>query len=183
MNKKSNINNANLVFEELEPRLLLSADGLGVLTESSVATLQTLVHSENENIMIVQHQTEQSFTVVHNKTQTDSGSELVIIDSRAPNFQQLHNDVIKAQQLGRDINVVILDAHRDGLEQISEALDKYHKLDAVHIVSHGKDAQLQLGATQLNNQNLKQRSDEIYKWNQVFSDGGELFLSECGSGL
>ncbi|MDX2505510.1 MAG: LEPR-XLL domain-containing protein, partial [Gammaproteobacteria bacterium] len=112
MNKKTNIDNAKLVFEELEPRLLLSADGLGVLTEASVATLQTLVHSENENIIIVQHQTEQLSTVVQNKTQTDSRSELVIIDSRAPNFQQLHNDVIKAQQQGRDINVVILDAHR-----------------------------------------------------------------------
>ena len=179
MNKKTNIDNAKLVFEELEPRLLLSADGLGVITEASVATLQTLVHSENENIMIVQHQTEQSSTVVHNKTQTDSRSELVIIDSRAPNFQQLHNDVIKAQQQGRDINVVILDAHRDGIEQISEALDKYHKLDAVHIVSHGKDAQLQLGATQLNNQNLNQRSDEINKWQQVFSDGGDLLIYGC----
>ena len=74
MNKKTKINNANLVFEELEPRLLLSADGLGVLTEASVATLQTLVHSENENIIIVQHQTEQSSTVVHNKTQADNRS-------------------------------------------------------------------------------------------------------------
>ena len=179
MNKKTNINNATLVFEELEPRLLLSADGLGVITESSVATLQTLVHSENENIIIVQHQTEQSSTVIQNKVQSDNRSELVIIDSRAPNFQQLHNDVIKAQQQGRDINVVILDAHRDGIEQISEALSKYNKLDAVHIISHGKDAQLQLGATQLNSQNLKQRSDEINKWQQVFTDGGDLLIYGC----
>ena len=179
MNKKTNINNANLVFEELEPRLLLSADGLGVLTESSVATLQTLVHSESENMMIVQHQTEQSSTVIHHNVQSDNRSELVIIDSRAPNFQQLHNDVIKAQQQGRDINVVILDAHRDGVEQISEALSKYHKLDAVHIVSHGKDGQLQLGATQLNNQNLKQRSDDINKWQQVFTEGGDLLIYGC----
>ncbi|RKZ58972.1 MAG: hypothetical protein DRQ44_14180, partial [Gammaproteobacteria bacterium] len=179
LKNKTNINKANLVFEELEPRLLLSADGLGVLTESSVATLQTLVHGENENIIIVQHQTEQSSTVIHNKVQTDSRSELVIIDSRAPNFQQLHNDVIKAQQQGRDINVVILDVHRDGIEQISEALSKYHKLDAVHIVSHGKEGQLQLGTTQLNNQNLKQHNEEINKWKQVFTDGGDLLIYGC----
>ena len=179
MNKKANFSSAKLVFEELEPRLLLSADGLGVITEASVATLQTLVHSENENIIIVQHQTEQSSTVIHNKVQNDSRSELVIIDSRAPNFQQLHNDVIKAQQQGRDINVVILDAHRDGIEQISDALSKYNKLDAVHIVSHGKDGQLQLGATQLNNQNLKQNNEEINKWKQVFTEGGDLLIYGC----
>ena len=129
--------------------------------------------------MIVQHQTEQSSTVIHNKVQSDSRSELVIIDSRAPNFQQLHNDVIKAQQQGRDINVVILDAHRDGIEQISDALSKYNKLDAVHIVSHGKDGQLQLGATQLNNQNLKQNNEEINKWKQVFTEGGDLLIYGC----
>ena len=179
MNKKTNFTKANFVFEELEPRLLLSADGLGVITDSSVATVQALVHGENENIIIVQNQTEQSSTVIHNKVQTDSRSELVIIDSRAPNFQQLHNDIIKAQQQGRDINVVLLDAHRDGIEQISEALSKYNKLDAVHIVSHGKDAQLQLGATQLNNQNLKQYNQEIEKWKQVFTDGGDMLIYGC----
>ena len=98
MNKKTNFTKANFVFEELEPRLLLSADGIGAITESSVATALALVHGENENIIIVQQQTEQPSTVIQNKVQTDSRSELVIIDSRAPNFQQLHNDVIKAQQ-------------------------------------------------------------------------------------
>ena len=179
LNKKANFTKANFVFEELEPRLLLSADGLGVITESSVATVQALVHGENENIIIIQQQTEQPSTVIQNKVHTDSRSELVIIDSRAPNFQQLHNDVIKAQQQGRDINVVILDAHRDGIEQISEALSKYNKLDAVHIVSHGKDAQLQLGATQLDNKNLKKYSDEINKWMQVFTEGGDLLIYGC----
>ena len=140
--------------------MLLSADGIGVIAESSVATFQTLMQLEHEKVIIVQNNFEQSNTAVQNKVKTDSRSELVIIDSRAPNFQQLHNDIINAQQQGRDINVVILDAHRDGVEQISEALSKYNKLDAVHIVSHGKDGQLQLGATQLNNQNLKQHNEK-----------------------
>ena len=147
MKKKAKLSNAKLVSEELEPRLLLSADGLAVVTESSVATVHELVLGENEaDKFIVQNHTEQSSVVVQAK---HHGSELVIIDSRAPNFQQLHNDIIHAQQQGRNIQVIILDVQRDGIEQISEALTKYNDLDAVHIVSHGESGKLQLGATQL----------------------------------
>ncbi|MCK5396218.1 MAG: DUF4347 domain-containing protein, partial [Gammaproteobacteria bacterium] len=179
MGKKTSVSNTRLVFEEIEPRLLLSADGLAVITESSVATFQNIVHSDNEHTIIVRQHDEQVSTAVLNKAHHDQRTELVILDSRAPNYQQLHNDVIKAQQSGRDINVVILDAHRDGIEQISEALSKYNKLDAVHIVSHGSDSQLQLGATQLDKQNIQQRSKEIETWKHVFTDGGDLLIYGC----
>ena len=91
----------------------------------------------------------------------------------------MHNDVIKAQQQGRDIHVVILDAHRDGIEQINEALASFNKLDAVHIVSHGDDGQLQLGATQLNQTTLRDRTSEISSWKQAFSDDGDLLIYGC----
>ena len=191
MNKKVNFNDANLsskkfICEELEPRLLLSADGLGVITASSVDTLHNLVHENNEHTFIVQEYSEGSTVSgdVHkiagnNNKIVTTRIELVIIDSRAPNFQQLHNDVIQAQQQGRDINVVILDAHRDGIQQISDAISKYNKLDAVHIVSHGKDAQLELGATQLNKQTLKQRSEEISQWKDVLTERGDVLIYGC----
>jgi len=154
LKKKSLYSSAGIVFEELEPRLLLSADPLAVATESSIATVQELVLGDNEDhTTIVQSEIEQALSSVRN--------ELVIIDSRAPNYQQLHNDLIKQQQEGRNIHVVVLDAHRDGIEQINEALALHSNLDAVHIVSHGSDGQLQLGATQLNNNTLKERKQDL----------------------
>ena len=179
MGKRPNVKNTGLVFEELEPRLLLSADALAVITESSVATLQNIVHSDNEHTILVQQHEEQVSTAVLNKSQHEQRTELVILDSRTPNFQQLHNDVIKAQQQGRDINVVILDAHRDGIDQISEALSKYNKLDAVHIVSHGSDGQLQLGSTQLNKTTLQERRSDLGNWKDTFTDDGDLLIYGC----
>ena len=169
----------NLVFEELEARLLLSADPIAVLAESSLDSMENIIQVDSEYPIIVQSQVEQSPAVVINSPQTSHRAELVIIDSRAPNFQQLHNDIIMSQLQGRDINVIVLDAHRDGIQQISEALSKYEKLDALHIVSHGNDAQLQLGAVQLNQQNLQQRSAEISKWREVFAEGGDLLIYGC----
>lgn len=177
MNKKSKPSNANLLFEELEPRILLSADGLAVITESSVATTQELALGNDElNTLIVQNHAEQTSVVVQAKHHS---SELVIIDSRAPNFQQLHNDIIHAQQQGRNIQVVVLDIHRDGIEQISEALTTYNNLDAIHIVSHGESGKLQLGATSLDKQTLKLRSEDIKQWQAAFVDAGDLLLYGC----
>jgi len=123
MSDKKKVRRTRLVFEELEPRLLLSADGIAAITETSIETIQKFVLSDNEHTMVVQQHAELSSTPAHENIQ-NKRTELVIIDSRAPNFQQLHHDIIKAQQQGRDINVVILDAHRDGVEQISEALKR-----------------------------------------------------------
>ncbi|MES0326966.1 MAG: DUF4347 domain-containing protein, partial [Gammaproteobacteria bacterium] len=177
LKKKNSSDKANLIFEELEQRLLLSADGLAVIAESSIATTQELAPGDNDtNTLIVQNYAEQSSVVIQAK---HHGSELVIIDSRAPNFQQLHNDIITAQQQGRDIQVVVLDAHRDGIEQISEALTRYNNLDAVHIVSHGNTGKLELGETQLDKQSLKQRTEEIKQWSGSFTQGGDLLLYGC----
>ena len=170
--KKSHSGKTGLVFEELEPRLLLSADPLAVATDASVAVVQEHVMGNNEDTAaMVQASVEQSDGTVRN--------ELVIIDSRAPNFQQLHNDLINSQQQGRNVHVVILDAHRDGIEQINEALSSHNSLDAVHIVSHGDDGQLQLGATQLNKATLRERSSDIAEWRQGFGENGDLLIYGC----
>ncbi|MFW2373351.1 MAG: LEPR-XLL domain-containing protein, partial [Gammaproteobacteria bacterium] len=83
MNKKAKNNHTNPVFEELEARLLLSADPLGVIAEPSLAALQNTVHVASEYTMMVQNHAEQSPAVVLNNSQSSNRAELVIIDSRA----------------------------------------------------------------------------------------------------
>ena len=173
MKRKLTNTGSEIVFEELEPRLLLSADPLAVLAESSAVTLHELVVPDASATQASTQAGERAVAQQHNTT------ELVIIDSRAPNFLQLYNDALKAQQQGRDINVVVLSSHRDGIEQISEALSRFNKLDAVHIVSHGDDGQLQLGATLLTEQSLKQRSSEVAQWKQAFKQNGDILIYGC----
>ena len=50
MNKKSKPSNANLLFEELEPRILLSADGLAVITESALQLHKNLLWEMTRSI-------------------------------------------------------------------------------------------------------------------------------------
>ena len=175
MKRKSRPDKSTIVFEELEPRLLLSADPLAVATDAGADSVHEHVLSDNEHEQLLQRNADP----VSEQQDKRDRSELVIIDARAPNFQQLHNDVIKAQQQGRSVHVVILDATRDGIEQINEALASHNKLDAVHIVSHGDDAQFQLGATWVDTNTLRERAADISAWKDAFGEQGDLLIYGC----
>ena len=62
---------------------------------------------------------------------------MVIVDTSVENYQQLVDDLLNNNQENREIEVVLLDADSDGVEQVSQILAKYNELDAVHLVSHG----------------------------------------------
>ncbi|NNJ97675.1 MAG: DUF4347 domain-containing protein [Gammaproteobacteria bacterium] len=170
--KKSHYGKAGLVFEELEPRLLLSADPLAVAMDAGAAIVQEhQPETAEDHTPMIRTGIDQPLSAVRH--------ELVIIDSRAPNFQQLHNDLIQAQQQGRQIHVVVLDAHRDGIEQINTALESFNQLDAVHIVSHGDNGRLLLGSTQFDSTTLREHAQTINQWTNRFSDNGDLLIYGC----
>ncbi len=50
--------------------------------------------------------------------------------------------------------VYMVDSSRDGIEQISDVLSGGDSLDEVHIISHGTDGYIDIGATRLDVQML-----------------------------
>ena len=71
--------------------------------------------------------------------------EIVFVDTSVENYQTLINGINNP-----DARVVLLDASRDGMEQIVAALGQMGRVDAIHLISHGSEGQLDLGATTLN---------------------------------
>jgi hypothetical protein len=63
-----------------------------------------------------------------------------------------------------DTEIVILQADRDGIEQIAETLKQRKNIAAVHILSHGAAASLQLGGTELNLCNIETYRNYLEKW-------------------
>ena len=86
---------------------------------------------------------------------------------------------MKAQAEGRRIEVVVLETGRDGIEQISEAMAERRDVDAVHIVSHGSDGNLQLGNAKLNAYNLESYRDAIKSWQVAMTEGADLLIYGC----
>ncbi|NND96300.1 MAG: DUF4347 domain-containing protein, partial [Pirellulaceae bacterium] len=103
-------------------------------------------------------------------------SEIVIIDSAVSDVQQLLDDLAVS---GRQADVFVLDADRDGIDQISEILDARTGVDSVHIVSHAEDGAVKLGNTWLGESNLAGYSGQIASWQTALTTDADILLYGC----
>jgi hypothetical protein len=110
---------------------------------------------------------------------TVSRHELVIIDAAVGDYQQFIDDLLAGETAGRDIEFVVLDENRDGVDQISEVLAQYDDLDALHIVSHGTDGQVKLGSEWLDNDNVNTYAGQISQWADAMTSDADLLIYGC----
>ena len=106
--------------------------------------------------------------------------ELVFIDANVENWQALLDDI--SSTTNENVSVVLLDADRDGVQQISESLADYDDLSAIHLISHGNQDQLNLGSTTLSNQNLAAYAGEIASWQGSLAENADLLIYGCDLG-
>ncbi|MDO3651448.1 DUF4347 domain-containing protein, partial [Nocardia mangyaensis] len=79
--------------------------------------------------------------------------------------------------------VVLLDPTRDGVEQIAEVLAGRSGIDAIHIVSHGSQAELQLGTARLTLDSMTGRyADKLATIGQALTDEGDILVYGCNFG-
>jgi hypothetical protein len=102
-----------------------------------------------------------------------SGNTLVFIDASVPD-----QDVL-VEGLAEDTEVIVLEAGRDGVEQISEALDGREGLTSIHIVSHGDDGVLRLGNSLLSSENLDQYTTQLSAWGDALTEQADILLYGC----
>jgi hypothetical protein len=178
-------------MEELEPRLLFSADLPGVLAQSGLLggeadstppAIVALMDAPAVGATIgnqEQKPAEDGFVLNQPRNGASAEKELVFVDAGAPNYQQLINDLLKAQAEGRPIEVVVLESGRDGVEQITEAIEERRDVGAVHILSHGSDGSLTLGNSKLDAYNVERYRDAIKSWQASLSEGADLLIYGC----
>ena len=104
---------------------------------------------------------------------TAQTNAIVFIDSTVENYQTLAANVEPGTE------VIILDAARDGVAQITEILRERTAIDSIQIVSHGSDGLLQLGTTELSNQNLAVYQKQLQQWGEALSADGHILLYGC----
>jgi len=103
----------------------------------------------------------------------DQRQEIVFIDSSVENYQQL------AGNIGVSAEVVVLDSSQDGLQQIASYLQGRESIDAIHVISHGSEALLQLGTTTLSQSNLAAHAGELAAIGASLTDDGDILLYGC----
>ncbi|NER27984.1 MAG: DUF4347 domain-containing protein [Symploca sp. SIO1C4] len=121
--------------------------------ETIMKTIEDYHFNKNiilKKLLIQNNQSQQQQQVISNM--------LVVIDQKVEDYKVLAAGVKSGAQ------VLILDSHRDGVEQITAALQGYTEISSIHIVSHGSPGCLDLGNTQLSLCTLNQYASQLRSW-------------------
>ena len=139
-------------FESLEERVLLSASPI-----------------DSQDIAISAPANQ-----VENTQPTIQITEVLIIDSSIQNYSQLIQDLDKPS-----LEIHFIDSKSDGVLQVSNILSSYKNLDALHIVSHGSEGNINLGNSSLNADNLDSYQSLIQNWSKSFTDSADILIYGC----
>lgn len=106
---------------------------------------------------------------------TAAPREVVFIDPQSADLMNLYGGV-------KDSDLVfVLDPSRDGVQQIVDILaaQNLHDLDAIHIVSHGLEAQVRLGTTVLSENNVDDHAAALAAIGAALNADGDILLYGC----
>ena len=99
-------------------------------------------------------------------------SEILVIDSRVPDYQAL------AEGAAPGIEVIVIDGG-NGLQKIADALDGRSGIQGIHIISHGSEGTVYLGDAVLSSGSLDRYADELGLIGNALSENGDLLFYGC----
>lgn len=187
-----------LAIEAIEPRVLLSADALGIDTglgdrsDDPVSTwdvdraadwlgradLRPVDDTADVAIDPLPAACDCPAPVDGPPADAAPVREIIIIDSAVEDSEKLLSDLLD----GRDragMQLYLLDAGRDGVEQIAGILASHNDIDAVHILSHGRPGEVQLGSTTLSGASLAGYAAQLNDWGSALTDHGDILIYGC----
>ena len=161
------------VFEQMEPRLLFSAGAEAVFVADAMPASAVLDTAQVQQLVAA--------TTPAGEEQALSGvrQELVFVDTSAPDYQQLADDLMAQNDGNRQIKIFYLDGNQDGIEQITAVLEQQQGIDAIHVISHGNKEGLQLGNSWLTNASMKDYRQSIQNWRSALNADADLMLYGC----
>lgn len=83
--------------------------------------------------------------------------EIVFVSSSVLEYQQLLDGI------SPNVEVIILDPARDGIEQMAEALAGRTGIDAIHLIGHGTEAEMELGSSVLTQESISSQYAEQFQ--------------------
>ena len=160
------------LIEELEPRVLLSADAAGIFAPDSgdlqQAPTELLLDDNLEPAPARDLAQEESRRL-----------ELVFIDSNTPDYQAIVESLAAQADETRQFEVILLDSNRDGVWQITQALQGYSDVDAIHLVSHGDSTGIDLGNARLDAGSLQVQQDQFLAWSGHLAADADILIYGC----
>ncbi|WP_157959132.1 cadherin domain-containing protein, partial [Marinomonas shanghaiensis] len=163
------------LISALEPRLLLDgaavATAVDVLTDSQLHDAsQTDASQQDSDTSVVIAPTE---VRAADPSLNNGKKEVVFIEDNVADYQTL----IDGMNAG--VEVVLLDSTQDGLAQMALWAESNSDYDAIHIISHGAEGQVNLGGFSLDNITVNTRSADLAQLGAALNEDGDLLLYGC----
>ncbi len=172
----------------LEPRIMF--DGAAAITVDSVASAQPTEHppddaSTSETGPIPAPTGEPQFSADDHALfdalaaldASTARQEIVFVSPSVRDYQHLLDGI------STNVEVFVLDPARDGVEQMAEVLADRRGVDAVHIISHGAQAEVMLGSARLTLASMNSvYADQLTAIGHALSDHADLLIYGCNFG-
>ena len=91
----------------------------------------------------------------------------------------LIQDLLANQSADRTFEIIRIDSDDNGLQIISDTLATQSNVDAVHLISHGSDGNVNLGNVALSHNTLPDFEAAITQWGNAFTTDGDLLIYGC----
>jgi hypothetical protein len=112
----------------------------------------------------------------HAVPQNPNATEILIVDPRVANWQTL------AASVGSNVQVIVIDPNRDGLAQVTRALEGRTGITALEFLTYGSSGQIELGRTNVTADSLAAHADEIASWRNSLADHANILFWGCDVG-
>ena len=147
----------NWRLAKLEDRLMLAGD-VGVAVQAQVGDAQP-----------------QSQLGVADTTQTAIAARtIVVLDYRVDDIESLTGGVDDHAEL------IIVGQNQDAVEVIGQLIKSSRgKVDALHVVCHGRDGALEIGNSTLDSQALSSQADQLQQWRSQLTSDADILLYGC----
>ena len=172
----------------LEPRILLDAAAV----ETAVDAAQHAIHADFADTYVENNfphgieaprstpstqngdVNEELVVDAENDGNDTQRTEIAFIDAGVPDIDIL----IAALPSGTEI--VLLDASRDGVEQISQTLAARTQINAIHLISHGDQGELNLGTAVLDAASMNNNHRELLvEIGRALTDEADILIYGC----
>jgi len=106
-------------------------------------------------------------------------TEIVFVDAGVAERERIVDDIRARSWEGARIEVVQLDASASGIDAIGAVLAQHSDVSAVHLISHGSEGQVSLGADVLDFESLLRNATGIKQWAGALADDADLLIYGC----
>ncbi|MGB7342836.1 MAG: DUF4347 domain-containing protein [Pirellulaceae bacterium] len=148
----------------LEQRILLAGDaGAAVASAVPAQVGQPACDADSANGA--------SRDVVNQATRS-----LVFIDPSVPDLETITGGLDPAAEM------ILIDAHSSGLDQISSVLSAQRNVASVHIISHGQSGAIKLGNQIVTEATLIHQQKQLRSWSESLHSDADILLYGCHTG-